>query len=153
MRIEVQEAIAELREQGKKVTRFSILGYSLGQSESIPSAAIARSSISHCSLTLTGGLVARYLVTMLSPDLVSNKIELVNFITIASPAVGLPPYVSCSAVVSPSHKFAAELDTPYSALSAARSLVLSAQSFFQGLAASFMLKTPGPTPANVCWRT
>ncbi|KAI0358083.1 DUF676-domain-containing protein [Trametes cingulata] len=65
---EVFEEIAKLEKEGKKVTRFSVTGYSLG------------------------GLIARYLVGILHQRGFFASVTPVNFNTIATPHVGLPRY-------------------------------------------------------------
>ncbi|KAI0369198.1 DUF676-domain-containing protein [Pilatotrama ljubarskyi] len=65
---EVYEEIAKLEKDGKKVTRFSVTGYSLG------------------------GLIARYLVGILHQRGFFTSVTPVNFNTIATPHVGLPRY-------------------------------------------------------------
>ncbi|KAI0766616.1 putative serine esterase-domain-containing protein [Trametes elegans] len=65
---ELYEAIRDLEKEGKKVTRFSVTGYSLG------------------------GLIARYVVGILHQRGFFNNVTPVNFNTIATPHVGLPRY-------------------------------------------------------------
>ncbi|KAI0819147.1 DUF676-domain-containing protein [Trametes gibbosa] len=65
---EILEEITRLEKEGKKVTRFSVTGYSLG------------------------GLVARYLVGVLYQRDFFTSITPVNFNTVATPHIGLPKY-------------------------------------------------------------
>ncbi|KAF9516708.1 hypothetical protein BS47DRAFT_626606 [Hydnum rufescens UP504] len=63
---EVQHEVDQLKIVGKRVVRFSILGYSLG------------------------GLIARLAVFLLNSHSFFERIQPCNFTTIASPAIGLP---------------------------------------------------------------
>ncbi|KAI0028931.1 putative serine esterase-domain-containing protein [Vararia minispora EC-137] len=65
---EVFEEIDKVKEEGGQVTRFSVLGYSLG------------------------GLVARYLVGIMHQKRMFETIKPVNFNTIATPHIGLLQY-------------------------------------------------------------
>ncbi|KAI9064022.1 DUF676-domain-containing protein [Trametes sanguinea] len=65
---EVYEEVKKLENDGKKVTRFSVTGYSLG------------------------GLIARYLVGILHQREFFTSVKPVNFNTVATPHVGLPRY-------------------------------------------------------------
>ncbi|KAL7280725.1 hypothetical protein ACG7TL_005667 [Trametes sanguinea] len=65
---EVFEEIKKLEKDGKKVTRFSVTGYSLG------------------------GLIARYVVGVLHQRGFFTSVKPVNFNTVATPHVGLPRY-------------------------------------------------------------
>ncbi|GBE86549.1 Putative lipase [Sparassis crispa] len=65
---EIDDAVKTLEDGGKKVTRFSITGYSLG------------------------GLVARYVVGILHQRKFFESVTPVNFNTIATPHIGLPRY-------------------------------------------------------------
>ncbi|KAJ3536957.1 hypothetical protein NM688_g6764 [Phlebia brevispora] len=65
---EVLKEVARLEEDGKKVTRFSVTGYSLG------------------------GLIARYLVGVLHQRKFFDTVEPVNFTTVATPHIGLVRY-------------------------------------------------------------
>ena len=62
---EIEDALEELGRDGHKITRFSIVGYSLG------------------------GLVARYVVGLLYHKGLFNKMSPVNFTTFASPHLGV----------------------------------------------------------------
>lgn len=66
--LQIDEKIRTIEESGRKVTRFSITGYSLG------------------------GLVARYLVGILHHRGFFSAIAPVNFTTIATPHIGLLKY-------------------------------------------------------------
>ncbi|KAI5479229.1 lipid particle protein [Pseudohyphozyma bogoriensis] len=74
---EIDSEIARIEEEGGEVTRFSIVGYSLG------------------------GLVARYVLGLLESRTPSffSKVRPVNFTTFASPAIGIPRYQSFWSVV------------------------------------------------------
>ncbi|CCM06205.1 uncharacterized protein FIBRA_08448 [Fibroporia radiculosa] len=65
---EIYEHIKQLEEAGKKVTRFSITGYSLG------------------------GLIARYVIGILYQRRFFETVTAVNFNTFATPHIGLPKY-------------------------------------------------------------
>ncbi|KAI0741678.1 DUF676-domain-containing protein [Daedaleopsis nitida] len=65
---EIFEEIKVLEKEGKKVTRFSVTGYSLG------------------------GLIARYVVGILHQRGFFEDVTPVNFNTIATPHIGLPRY-------------------------------------------------------------
>ncbi|KAI0695350.1 DUF676-domain-containing protein [Cerioporus squamosus] len=65
---EIFEEVKKLTEEGRKVTRFSVTGYSLG------------------------GLIARYVVGILHQRGFFQDVVPVNFNTIATPHVGLPRY-------------------------------------------------------------
>ncbi|KAH6915953.1 lipid particle protein [Coprinopsis sp. MPI-PUGE-AT-0042] len=67
---EVLDRVAELEEAGNSVTKLSVTGYSLG------------------------GLVARYVVGVLSQKGFFEKVQPINFNTIATPHIGLPRYPS-----------------------------------------------------------
>lgn len=67
---EILEEIEKVEQQGQKVTKFSVTGYSLG------------------------GLVARYVIGILHQRKFFDKITPVNFNTIATPHIGLPRYPS-----------------------------------------------------------
>jgi len=69
--LQIRGKIASIQEQGdRKVTRFSISGYSLG------------------------GLLARYVIGALYANKFFDTIEPVNFTTIATPHLGIPKYPS-----------------------------------------------------------
>ncbi|KAG4278282.1 hypothetical protein FPRO04_13929 [Fusarium proliferatum] len=61
---EVEEKLCSIKEQGGKITKLSIVGYSLG------------------------GLVSRYAVGLLYAKGILNDIECMNFTTLASPHLG-----------------------------------------------------------------
>ncbi|PCH36242.1 DUF676-domain-containing protein [Wolfiporia cocos MD-104 SS10] len=65
---EIYETVKRLEDTGRRVTRFSITGYSLG------------------------GLVARYVVGILHQRKFFDSVTPVNFNTIATPHIGLPRY-------------------------------------------------------------
>ncbi|KAJ8489330.1 hypothetical protein ONZ51_g2963 [Trametes cubensis] len=65
---EVYAEIKKLEQEGRKVTRFSVTGYSLG------------------------GLIARYLVGILHQRGFFTSVTPVNFNTVATPHIGLPRY-------------------------------------------------------------
>ncbi|PSS31125.1 hypothetical protein PHLCEN_2v2330 [Hermanssonia centrifuga] len=65
---EVMDEIKKLEDEGKKVTRFSVTGYSMG------------------------GLVARYLVGVLHQRKFFDTVTPVNFMTVATPHIGLIRY-------------------------------------------------------------
>ncbi|KAI0792156.1 DUF676-domain-containing protein [Abortiporus biennis] len=65
---EIMEEIKKLEQDGKKVTRFSVLGYSLG------------------------GLIGRYVIGILHQRQFFKDIEPVNFATVATPHIGLILY-------------------------------------------------------------
>ncbi|TFK29677.1 lipid particle protein [Coprinopsis marcescibilis] len=67
---EVLDKVSELEDAGEKVTKLSVTGYSLG------------------------GLVARYVVGILLQQGFFDKVQPVNFNTIATPHIGLPRYPS-----------------------------------------------------------
>ncbi|KAK7012219.1 DUF676-domain-containing protein [Favolaschia claudopus] len=67
---EIVAEVEKLKREGRKVTKFSITGYSLG------------------------GLVARYVVGILRQSAFFDEIRPVNFNTIATPHLGLPRYRS-----------------------------------------------------------
>jgi len=67
---EILDEIEEYEKQGKKVTRFSVTGYSLG------------------------GLVARYVIGILHQNKFFEKVIPVNFNTIATPHIGIPRFPS-----------------------------------------------------------
>ncbi|KAH6885161.1 putative serine esterase-domain-containing protein [Coprinopsis sp. MPI-PUGE-AT-0042] len=67
---EVLDKVAELEEAGNSVTKLSVTGYSLG------------------------GLVALYVVGILSQKGFFEKVQPINFNTIATPHIGLPRYPS-----------------------------------------------------------
>ncbi|KAG5637683.1 hypothetical protein H0H81_003599 [Sphagnurus paluster] len=67
---EVVAKMDELKKDGKTVSRFSVTGYSLG------------------------GLIARYVVGILSQRGFFDQVTPVNFNTIATPHIGLPKYPS-----------------------------------------------------------
>jgi hypothetical protein len=69
--LQIRERIASIEEKGdRKVTRFSITGYSLG------------------------GLLARYVIGALHAAKFFDTVEPVNFTTIATPHLGIPKYPS-----------------------------------------------------------
>ncbi|GAA5854978.1 hypothetical protein JCM8547_002330 [Rhodosporidiobolus lusitaniae] len=67
---EIDEEVKKIQREGGKVTKFSMVGYSLG------------------------GLVARYTIGLLDSRTPSffDEVEPVNFATFASPAIGIPHY-------------------------------------------------------------
>ncbi|KAL1944932.1 hypothetical protein VTO73DRAFT_2552 [Trametes versicolor] len=65
---EITEEVKKLEKDGKKVTRFSVTGYSLG------------------------GLISRYVVGILHQRGFFTSVTPVNFNTIATPHIGLPKY-------------------------------------------------------------
>ncbi|KAI0642455.1 DUF676-domain-containing protein [Trametes meyenii] len=65
---EIYEEVQRLEKEGRKVTRFSVTGYSLG------------------------GLIARYVVGILHQRGFFADVKPVNFNTVATPHVGLPRY-------------------------------------------------------------
>ncbi|KAK7686254.1 hypothetical protein QCA50_010474 [Cerrena zonata] len=67
---EIRLEIKSLEADGKKVTRFSVTGYSLG------------------------GLIARYVIGILHQERFFDKITPVNFTTVATPHIGLIRYTS-----------------------------------------------------------
>ncbi|KAF8448973.1 putative serine esterase-domain-containing protein [Boletus edulis BED1] len=67
---EILEEIQKYENEGKKVTRFSVTGYSLG------------------------GLLARYVIGILHQNKFFEKVTPVNFNTIATPHVGIPRFPS-----------------------------------------------------------
>jgi hypothetical protein len=67
---EILDEVEQYENQGKKVTRFSILGYSLG------------------------GLLARYVVGILHQNKFFEKVIPVNFNTVVTPHVGIPRFPS-----------------------------------------------------------
>ncbi|KAJ3494325.1 hypothetical protein NLJ89_g10832 [Agrocybe chaxingu] len=73
---EVLEAVKTLEAEGRGVTRFSVTGYSLG------------------------GLIARYCIGVLHSKGFFEKIEPINFNTIATPHCGLPKYPSFLSTLS-----------------------------------------------------
>ncbi|CAA7263617.1 unnamed protein product [Cyclocybe aegerita] len=73
---EVLETVKNLEAEGRGVTRFSVTGYSLG------------------------GLIARYCVGVLHSKGFFEKIEPINFNTIATPHCGLPKYPSLLSTLS-----------------------------------------------------
>ena len=68
MRCKVLAEIKRLEDDGKKVTRFSVTGYSLG------------------------GLIARYLVGVLHQRKFFDTVTPVNFMTVATPHIGVVQY-------------------------------------------------------------
>lgn len=68
MRRKVLAEVKRLEDDGKKVTRFSVTGYSLG------------------------GLVARYLLGVLHQRKFFDTVEPVNFTTVATPHIGIVQY-------------------------------------------------------------
>jgi hypothetical protein len=67
---ELEHVVADLESKNKRVAKFSVIGYSLG------------------------GLVIRYMLGILhsrQPSFFEN-VEAVNYMTIASPAIGIPAY-------------------------------------------------------------
>ncbi|KAG6861328.1 hypothetical protein C0995_001307 [Termitomyces sp. Mi166 len=75
---EVADKVAELEQDGKTVTRFSVTGYSLG------------------------GLIARYLIGILHQRGFFTKVVPTNFNTLATPHIGLPRYPSFFSAVTSS---------------------------------------------------
>ncbi|KAG5637684.1 hypothetical protein H0H81_003600 [Sphagnurus paluster] len=75
---EVADKVDELTKDGKTVSRFSMTGYSLG------------------------GLIARYVVGILSQKGFFDTVTPVNFNTIATPHIGLPRYPSLMSAVKSS---------------------------------------------------
>ncbi|KAL0577306.1 hypothetical protein V5O48_004699 [Marasmius crinis-equi] len=73
---EIMDEIESLAKEGKKVTKFSITGYSLG------------------------GLVSRYVVGILFQKGFFKEVTPVNFNTIATPHLGLPRYPSFFSMLS-----------------------------------------------------
>ncbi|KAG6334672.1 hypothetical protein ID866_4421 [Astraeus odoratus] len=73
---EVMSEVTKYEKQGKRVTRFSVMGYSLG------------------------GLLARYLVGILHQNKFFDTVTPVNFNTIATPHVGIPRYPTALSIVS-----------------------------------------------------
>ncbi|KAJ3515181.1 hypothetical protein NLJ89_g1925 [Agrocybe chaxingu] len=73
---EVLETVKTLESEGQRVTRFSMTGYSLG------------------------GLIARYCIGVLHSKGFFDKIEPINFNTIATPHCGLPRYPSFFSTLS-----------------------------------------------------
>ncbi|KIM52464.1 hypothetical protein SCLCIDRAFT_32638 [Scleroderma citrinum Foug A] len=65
---EVTNKVMEYEEQGRRVTRFSVMGYSLG------------------------GLIARYVIGILHQNKFFEAVTPVNFNTIATPHVGIPSF-------------------------------------------------------------
>ncbi|KAG9313033.1 heme peroxidase [Chiua virens] len=73
---EILEEIKTHEDQGKKVTRFSITGYSLG------------------------GLLARYVVGILHQNKFFEKVIPVNFNTVATPHIGIPRFPSAFSAIA-----------------------------------------------------
>ncbi|KAG0709340.1 putative serine esterase-domain-containing protein [Suillus ampliporus] len=67
---EIQRKTADLEKEGRKVTRFSVTGYSLG------------------------GLVARYVIGILHQSKFFETVQPVNFNTMATPHIGIPRFPS-----------------------------------------------------------
>lgn len=97
-----------------------------------------------------GGLVARYLATLLLPELKQRNIELINFITVASPAVGIPLYVGPLKVST--SKVPLTMATCRT-LSRALSSVRLVQDSSRVQESSCTPKINGPTPASRYWKT
>ncbi|KAF8555980.1 DUF676-domain-containing protein [Imleria badia] len=73
---EILEEVKQYENQGKKVTRFSVMGYSLG------------------------GLLARYVIGILHQNKFFEKVIPVNFNTVATPHVGIPRFPSTFSTIA-----------------------------------------------------
>ncbi|KAL4065904.1 putative serine esterase-domain-containing protein [Scleroderma yunnanense] len=74
--LEIMNEVSKYEMQGKKVNRFSVMGYSLG------------------------GLVARYVVGILHQNMFFETITPVNFNTIATPHIGIPQFPTAMSAIS-----------------------------------------------------
>jgi hypothetical protein len=73
---EIRQKTADLEKEGRKVTRFSVTGYSLG------------------------GLVARYAIGVLHQSKFFETVQPVNFNTLATPHIGIPRFPSAFSSIS-----------------------------------------------------
>lgn len=73
---EIRQKTADLEKEGRKVTRFSVTGYSLG------------------------GLVARYVIGVLHQSKFFETVQPVNFNTLATPHIGIPRFPSTFSSIS-----------------------------------------------------
>ncbi|KAG2075726.1 DUF676-domain-containing protein [Suillus decipiens] len=73
---EIRQKTADLEKEGRKVTRFSVTGYSLG------------------------GLVARYAIGVLHQSKFFETVQPVNFNTLATPHIGIPKFPSTFSSIS-----------------------------------------------------
>lgn len=73
---EIRQKTADLEKEGRKVTRFSVTGYSLG------------------------GLVARYVIGVLHQSNFFETVQPVNFNTLATPHIGIPKFPSTFSSIS-----------------------------------------------------
>jgi len=73
---EIQQKTVELAKEGRKVTRFSVTGYSLG------------------------GLVARYVIGILHQSKFFETVKPVNFNTMATPHIGIPRFPSTFSAIA-----------------------------------------------------
>jgi hypothetical protein len=73
---EIRQKTADLEKEGRKVTRFSVTGYSLG------------------------GLVARYAIGVLRQSKFFETVQPVNFNTLATPHIGIPRFPSVFSSIS-----------------------------------------------------
>ncbi|KAG2132774.1 putative serine esterase-domain-containing protein [Suillus clintonianus] len=73
---EIRQKTADLEKEGRKVTRFSVTGYSLG------------------------GLVARYVIGVLHQSKFFETVQPVNFNTLTTPHIGIPRFSSTFSSIS-----------------------------------------------------
>ncbi|KAF9240685.1 DUF676-domain-containing protein [Melanogaster broomeanus] len=73
---EILEEVKKYEEKGSNVTRFSIMGYSLG------------------------GLLARYVIGILHQNKFFDKVTPVNFNTVATPHIGIPRFPSTFSAIA-----------------------------------------------------
>lgn len=73
---EIRQKTADLEKDGRKVTRFSVTGYSLG------------------------GLVARYAIGVLHQSKFFDTVQPVNFNTLTTPHIGIPRFPSTFSLIS-----------------------------------------------------